>query len=160
MLFLLFIVITGFHWLGMAITAKSHRDRINGHIHDAHTAASYPGLLKRKRVTTETGRVFNVEPSGEVYLVQGADEFLLSPEEVPRASFSRTLIYRLPVVLFRTTLGRYLISSEESLELDDESDQREPSKETIKTIETDESGQTKVDKVFANKRGSGARRRN
>lgn len=142
----------------MAISAFSHRSRINGHIKDAHDVAGYPGLAKRKRVTTETGRVFSVEPTGEVFLVQGAEEFLLSPDEVPEATFDRTLIARIPVLLFRQTLGRLLISSEESAELDDGGPST-ASDETIKTIEASSSGEPKVDKIFAGKKG-GVRRRN
>lgn len=157
-LVLLFFVITAFHWLGMVIAATSHRARINGHIKDAQTTAGYPNMSKRKRVTTDTGRVFSVEPTGEVYLVQGPEEFLLSPEEVPPPSFNRTLLVRLPTVLFRVTVGRFLYKSEVEVgDLDDDSTNTE--KETIKTIETTKSGEQKVEKMFAGKK-AGVRRRN
>lgn len=154
---LLFFVISGFHWLGMAIGARSHRARINDLIKDAHDAAGYPGLSKRKRVTAETGRVFIVETTGDVYLVQGPNEFLLSPSEVPSASFDRTLVVRVPLLIFRKTVGRLLTSDDESSELDDDSSNIE--KETIKTIDTDQKGDVKVEKVFSGKK-SGVRRRN
>lgn len=159
-LILLLFIVAGFHWLGMVISATSHRARINGHIKDAHDVAGYPGISKRKRVTTETGRIFNVEPNGEVYLVQGSEEFLLSPNEVPAATFSRTLLVRIPKVIFRQTVGRLLVSSEETVDIDDATagSQRE-NKETIKTIETNENGESKTTKAFAGKK-SGVRRRN
>lgn len=129
-LLLLFFVVSGFHWLGMYIAAASHRARINGHIKDAYEAAGYPNLTKKKRVTTETGRVFSVEPTGEVYLVQG-EEYLMSPDEVPSATFSRTLIARVPAVLYKMTIGRFLVRDEvEEEEGSDGSDV-----EVIKTIE-------------------------
>lgn len=141
----------------MVIAASSHRARINGHIKDAQEAAGYPGITKRKRVTTETGRVFNVESTGEVYLVQGSDEFLLSPEEVPAATLDRTLVVQIPRTLFRMTFGRFFVASEESLDID-ETDLNRNDKESLKTIDTSENGEVKVEKVFVGKK-AGARRR-
>lgn len=156
---MLFVVISAFHWLGMVIAAKSHRAKINGHINDAHLVAGYPGITKKKRVTTDTGRVFSVEPSGDVYLIQGSEEFLLSPDDVPAATFNRTLVMRLPAVLFRKTIGRLMFSAEGGDDLDDAAD--EGGKEVVKTIETDNDGETKVGKVFSGAtKKAGARRRN
>lgn len=158
-MFLLFIVISTFHWIGMVIAANSHRARINGHINDAHQVAGFPGITKKKRVTTDTGRVFSVEPSGEVFLVQGSEEFLLSPDDVPAATFARTLVVRVPAVLFRKTLGRLIFSAEAGDELDDTTDQG--GKETIKTIDTNNEGETKIGRSFSGAtKKAGARRRN
>jgi hypothetical protein len=105
-LVLLFFIISGFHYLGMVIAASSHRQRIRSHIQDAHTASGYPNISKRKRVTTETGRVFNVDPNGDVYFVQGNEEGKMSPEAVPAASFQRSLIVQVPLAIYNRTLGR------------------------------------------------------
>ena len=90
----------------MFIAASSHRQRIRGHIEDAHAAAGYPNISKRKRVTTETGRVFNVDPNGDVFFVQGNEEGKMSPEAVPAASLQRSLIVQVPLALYNRTLGR------------------------------------------------------
>ena len=108
------LVISGFHYLGMVISARSHRSRIQGHIDDARTAAGYPNLNKRKRVTTESGRAFQVDPSGDVYLCvagPGNQEVLLDVDQVPAASFQRSLLVRVPQILYRTTVGRLISSS-------------------------------------------------
>lgn len=115
----------------MVISARSHRSRIQGHIEDARAAAGYPGLQKCKRIVTETGRIFQVEPTGEVYLCGNAgggggggggggngQEVLLDVGQVPAASFSRSLIVRIPRVLFRKTVGRFVFPTGDAVEQD------------------------------------------
>ena len=142
----------------MVIAAASHRSRINGHIKDAQTAAGYPNMSKRKRVTTETGRICSVDTNGDVYFIHGSEEILMTPNEVPAASFNRSLIVRVPLILYRNTIGRLLRSNEISDDLDD--DTIDSTKETIKQIETDKQGNQKVEKVFSSKKVAGVRRRN
>ncbi|ORY76637.1 DnaJ domain-containing protein [Protomyces lactucae-debilis] len=121
-LVLLFFIVSGFHYLGMVIAAASHRSRIQGHIKDAHEAAGYPNLNKRKRVTTETGRVFQVDPNGDVFFVQGGEEAKMSPEAVPAASLQRSLLVQVPLALFNKTVGRILGGGVQEDNLDDEGD--------------------------------------
>ncbi|BFZ57819.1 hypothetical protein PYCC9005_004873 [Savitreella phatthalungensis] len=98
------------------MAARSHKGRIQAHIDDAYAEAGYAkGIARTKRVqSSHTGRVFDVEPSGQVYFVPDpsssaqSQRILLDLSQVPPASFSRSLLVRIPVVLYRVTIGRFI----------------------------------------------------
>ncbi|KAL2154525.1 hypothetical protein VTH82DRAFT_3201 [Thermothelomyces myriococcoides] len=65
----------------------------------------------KKRVVAENGKILVVDSLGDVYLEQEDDdgnvaEFLLDPDELVRPTFKDTAVVRLPLWIYRLTLGR------------------------------------------------------
>ncbi|PGH14850.1 hypothetical protein AJ80_05776 [Polytolypa hystricis UAMH7299] len=72
----------------------------------------------RKRVVAENGKVLIVDSVGNVYLEEETEdgekeEFLLDVNEIQRPTFRDTAVVRLPIWLFRKSLGRVLGSKAE-----------------------------------------------
>ncbi|KAL2167797.1 hypothetical protein VTG60DRAFT_809 [Thermothelomyces hinnuleus] len=65
----------------------------------------------KKRVVAENGKILVVDSLGDVYLEQEDEdgnvaEFLLDPDELVRPTFKDTAVVRLPLWIYRLTLGR------------------------------------------------------
>ncbi|KAL2257511.1 hypothetical protein VTK26DRAFT_87 [Humicola hyalothermophila] len=65
----------------------------------------------KKRVVAENGKVLVVDSLGDVYLEEEDEdgnvaEYLLDPNELARPTFKDTAVVRLPLWVFRLTLGR------------------------------------------------------
>ncbi|KAK4116564.1 hypothetical protein N656DRAFT_774858 [Canariomyces notabilis] len=65
----------------------------------------------KKRVVAENGKVLVVDSLGDVYLEQEDEdgnvaEFLLDPNEIARPSIKDTAVVRLPLWVYRLTIGR------------------------------------------------------
>ncbi|KAL2147723.1 hypothetical protein VTI28DRAFT_7075 [Corynascus sepedonium] len=65
----------------------------------------------KKRVVAENGKILVVDSLGDVYLEQedgdgNVAEFLLDPNELIRPTFKDTAVVRLPLWVYRATLGR------------------------------------------------------
>ncbi|KOS18873.1 putative J domain-containing protein [Escovopsis weberi] len=71
----------------------------------------------RKRVVAENGKVLVVDSQGYVFL-EGEDEdgnvneYLLDPNELAQPTFRDTAVVRVPVWLFRSSVGRFLPNNE------------------------------------------------
>ncbi|SPQ18532.1 ea0a7662-49f3-4356-8e4e-97fd10a4f0af [Thermothielavioides terrestris] len=65
----------------------------------------------KKRVVAENGKVLVVDSLGDVYLEQTDEdgnvaEYLLDPDELPPPTFKDTAVVRLPMWVYRLTVGR------------------------------------------------------
>ncbi|KAK2814615.1 hypothetical protein FQN49_008136 [Arthroderma sp. PD_2] len=70
----------------------------------------------RKRVIAENGKVLLVDSSGDVYLVEEnedgvKEEFLLDVDEIPKPTIKDTMVCRLPIWAYQSTVGRVLGSA-------------------------------------------------
>lgn len=79
---------------------------------------------ERKRVMAENGKVLIVDSIGNVFLEEQSEEgerqeFLLDVNEIQRPSIRDTLVCKLPVWVFRKTVGRVLGSAEEEESAED-----------------------------------------
>ncbi|KAI9814093.1 MAG: hypothetical protein M1832_005981 [Thelocarpon impressellum] len=75
-------------------------------------AASGP-TGEKKRVTAENGKVLIVDSLGNVYMEQEnedgeSEEYLLDVEEIPKPTIRQTALVRLPVWLYRLSVGKAL----------------------------------------------------
>ncbi|KAJ9142177.1 Endoplasmic reticulum domain-containing protein [Pleurostoma richardsiae] len=80
-------------------------------------AASGPTGAK-KRVVAENGKVLVVDSLGDVYLEQededgNVEEFLLDPNEIPCPTIKDTAVYRLPIWVYKLSVGRLLADKTE-----------------------------------------------
>jgi curved DNA-binding protein CbpA len=85
---------------------------------------------ERRRVHLENGKVLIVDSIGNVFLEEENEdgekqEFLLDVEEIQRPTIRETMLCRLPVWLFRRTVGRLTGSSQEAPAGDDASEEVE-----------------------------------
>ncbi|KAI9744053.1 MAG: hypothetical protein M1818_002205 [Claussenomyces sp. TS43310] len=83
----------------------------------------------KKRVVAENGKILVVDAAGNVYLEQKDDEgevqeFLLDPDEVPPPTIKSTALYRIPVWLYMTTVGRRFLNKEPAA--DEDADDEDP----------------------------------
>ncbi|PTB81603.1 hypothetical protein M440DRAFT_1387988 [Trichoderma longibrachiatum ATCC 18648] len=67
----------------------------------------------RKRVVAENGKILVVDSQGDVFLEEedeegNVNEFLLDPNELVQPTFKDTAVVRVPVWVFRSTVGRFL----------------------------------------------------
>ncbi|KAF2454777.1 hypothetical protein BDY21DRAFT_94283 [Lineolata rhizophorae] len=67
----------------------------------------------KKRVVAENGKVLVVDSVGNVYLEEETEEgetheYLLDVDEIPKPTFRDTALVRLPVWLFRKSVGRFV----------------------------------------------------
>lgn len=65
----------------------------------------------KKRVQAENGKVLIVDSIGNVFLEEEDEngergEFLLDPDEIPKPSFRRTILFQAPAWVYRTIRGR------------------------------------------------------
>ncbi|KAI9781960.1 MAG: hypothetical protein M1839_005553 [Geoglossum umbratile] len=67
---------------------------------------------ERKKVVAENGKVLIVDGSGNVFLVEEnengeAEEFLLDVDEIPKPTMKETILFRVPVWVFRKTMSPF-----------------------------------------------------
>jgi hypothetical protein len=72
---------------------------------------------ERKRVVAENGKVLIVDSIGNVFLEEESEEgekqeFLLDIDEIQRPSLRDTVVCKLPIWVYRKTVGRVLGSSQ------------------------------------------------
>jgi len=120
----LLIFISGMQYVFHSLTANRHRAHIQRYIDEAKEMAwrphgGNPPLTGARKYVTfsdqneeDTGpvRKFVVDFDGSVYFIddETGEESRLDVNEVPGASWKRTLIYSLPVWLWNMTAGRYV----------------------------------------------------
>ncbi|RFU79120.1 j domain-containing [Trichoderma arundinaceum] len=78
---------------------------------DASAAPTPTGA--RKRVVAENGKILVVDSQGDVFLEEedeegNVNEYLLDPNELLQPTFKDTAVVRVPVWIFRSTVGRVL----------------------------------------------------
>ncbi|KAF2090770.1 hypothetical protein K490DRAFT_53720 [Saccharata proteae CBS 121410] len=77
----------------------------------------------KKRVVAENGKVLIVDSAGNVFLEEGTEdgavhEYLLDVEEIPKPTLSDTAIVRLPVWLYKASVGKLLGKSSTDVALE------------------------------------------
>ena len=104
---------------------------------------------QKKRVQAENGKILLVDSIGNVYLEEEDEngkraEYLLDPNEIVKPTFRSTVLYRLPVWVYRTTRGRLVGQSpehEDSAALDEsDSSDTEDGKSTLLKVESTANG--------------------
>lgn len=107
-----------------SLTASRHRAHINRYIKEAKEIAWRPhggnpplsGARKYITLTSEgeegmgPARKFVVDFDGSVFFIdeQTGEENLLDVNEIEGASWKRTLVYTLPIMLWKVSSGRFL----------------------------------------------------
>jgi len=102
---------------------KSKGARINGSDDTAEATVLNGPDGERKKVIAENGKVLIVDSLGNVYLEEEGEggekaEYLLDADEIPKPTFSKTVLVRLPVWLFNKSIGR-LVSSAHATDISD-----------------------------------------
>ncbi len=92
---------------------KTKGARVNGNDNPAEATPMNVPRGERKKVIAENGKVLIVDSLGNVYLEEeGEDgekaEYLLDADEIPKPTFSKTVLVRLPVWLFNKSIGRLI----------------------------------------------------
>lgn len=104
-----------------------------------------PGLVgavgTKRRVHAENGKILVVDSAGNVFLEEEnedgeAQEFLLDVDEIPRPKIRDTVVFRLPVWLYRRTAEKLL--GKDSSKLDDEDAQEAEEEEEYVQVEVEE----------------------
>ena len=94
---------------------------------------------EKRRVQAENGKILIVDSVGNVFLEEENDdgekrEFLLDPNEIAKPTFQQTILFRLPVWLYRTLEGRIrgrsIEDQDATIEEEDPSDVEEVEKVT------------------------------
>ena len=75
---------------------------------------------KRREVEAENGKKLVVDATGDVYLKEGEELFLLDIDEIERPTFQKTALYRVPVWLYFKAIGRFLPQAKDSEDPEDE----------------------------------------
>ncbi|RPA81461.1 hypothetical protein BJ508DRAFT_414714 [Ascobolus immersus RN42] len=128
----LFIFVGGVgHYGILALQAKQHRKFMQERIREAKVAAFRDGWVmgaKPKKVTLENGKQCIVDESGDVFLVDYAEngqqlELFLDVEEIEGPRVKNTAMVRLPKWIFNVTVGRVLYGKPKKEEEDEESDE-------------------------------------
>ncbi|KAF3481695.1 uncharacterized protein GIQ15_04454 [Arthroderma uncinatum] len=104
----------------------------------------------RKRVIAENGKVLLVDSSGDVYLVEEnedgvKEEFLLDVDEIPKPTIQDTMVCRLPMWIYNSTVGRVIGSTSTSSASDsaEQFEEEENAQETVEEVGRSSSGQRK-----------------
>lgn len=103
-----------------------------------------PGGAGKRRVVAENGKVLIVDSAGDVYL-EGKDEdgndvqYMLDLNDIEGPKMKNTFLVRLPVWVFRSTIGRFLPGkkaedSDESEESEEDSGSGEEVRRTKKGV--------------------------
>ena len=94
---------------------------------------------EKRRVQAENGKILIVDSVGNVFLEEESEdgekrEFLLDPNEIAKPTFQQTVLFRLPVWLYRTLEGRIrgrsIEDQDATIEEEDSSDAEQVEKVT------------------------------
>jgi hypothetical protein len=118
------------------LTASRHRAHINRYIKEAKEIAWRPhggnpplsGARKYISLSSEgeegmgPARKFVVDYDGSVFFIdeQTGQENLLDVSEIEGASWKRTLVYTLPLMLWNVSVGRFLGKSGQTTQIEEE----------------------------------------
>jgi len=117
-LVLLYFMAGGFHYIFLRLTATEDRKRVRNTISDVSDASGFVPAGQKRKVTRGDVQ-FVVDDHQNVFLVdKDGLEWILDENEVLDPTIKDTLIVRLPLSLYRRSIGRWIItpSTEEEVE--------------------------------------------